>query len=90
MEERRKEGIYVGRPMSTNGVYLVTSPADCPKTRPENIIGLVSLFHKSVKIMLEAVEIDENVRDWFETTAEKNRPLEINRQQCLKISTGNL
>lgn len=35
------------------------------------IIDLVSIFHKSVKILLEAIENEEKVRDWFETTAEE-------------------
>ncbi len=71
MEKRRKAGVYVFRPRRTKGGYSVTSPADFPKTKAENLIEQVSLFHMSIKIMCEAVEKDEKVRDWFENQAEK-------------------
>lgn len=71
MEERRKAGVYVERPMMENGNYLVTSPADFPKTRAENWVEMVDIFHKSVKLMLEAIERDDKIREWFESRAKE-------------------
>jgi hypothetical protein len=71
MELRRRAGVYVERPRKIDGKYSVTAPKDFPRNRAENLIGLVRLFHNSVKILLESVETDERVRDWFENTAEK-------------------
>lgn len=71
MELRRRSGVYVERPRKVDGKYSVMAPKDFPRNRAENLIGLVRLFHNAVKILLEAVEIDEGVRDWFENTADK-------------------
>jgi AbiV family abortive infection protein len=71
MEDRRKDGVYVGRPRKTDGDFSITSPADFPKTRAENLIELVGLFHRAVKLMLESVEKYNEVREWFESEVEE-------------------
>ncbi len=71
MELRRRSGVYVERPLKIDGKYSVTAPKDFPRSRAENLLELVRLFHNSIKILLESIEMDESVRDWFEKTADK-------------------